>query len=344
MATAVALYPRDYDSAAVRGPFVAQFFERARHIPGVTSAARASILPLMDNAWQSGFQVVGRATNDANVESQHWFVSPEYFATLRIPLLRGRLFTEADRDAPVILLNETFARRYFPGQNPIGQRLTFDKATIPGMTEFTIVGVVGDVRDRSLIEPARIAIIHPTSARSGSFVLLRTDGDPAALVAPLRAILHEMDPRLALSPPRFLEEMRAQSMARQRFFAMVLGIFAVVGLVLATVGVYGVLAQLARGRAREMGIRVALGAPLARVRWLVVGHGMRLAVTGLIIGGVVALFATRALTSLLFGVAPHDPLAFGGVVVVLIGASAAASWIPALRTTRESPAAVLRSE
>ena len=225
--------------------------------------------------------MVGRTTTDANVESQHWFVSPDYFATLRVPLLRGRLLSDADGKSPVILINETFARRYFPAQDPVGQRLTFDKATIPGMTEFTIVGVVGDVRDRSLIEPARIAVIHPANGLSGSYLLLRTDGDPAALVAPLRAILRDMDPRLALSTPRFLEEMRAQSMARQRFFAMVLGIFAVVGLVLATVGVYGVLAQLARGRAREMGIRVALGAPLASVRWLVVGHGLRLAVVGL---------------------------------------------------------------
>jgi putative ABC transport system permease protein len=342
IAAGLALYGQGYDTTA-RRVFFEQLQERAKHIPGVTNVAFTGILPLMWNAWTSDFRVEGRPSM-AGIEAPHWFWSPDYVATLRVRLARGRTFTAADLDAPVVMVNETFARTQFPGQNPIGKRLTFDKPAIPGLTEFTIVGVVGDVYDRSLIDPPRPTIIHPFRSLWGGHILLRTDGDPASLVVPLRNLIHELDPRLALSQPRQLEQMLSDSMARGRFFALVLGVFAVVGWVLAIVGVYGVLAQLARSRAREMGIRVALGAPLQGVRWLIVGHGVRLAVAGLVIGGVAALLATRALTSLLFGISPTDPAAFVGVALTLVAAAGTAAWIPALRATREGPASILRGE
>jgi predicted permease len=342
IAAGLALYGQGYDTTARRA-FFEQLQERAVHLPGVTNVAFTGILPLMWNAWTSDFRVEGRPAM-AGIEAPHWFWSPGYVATLRVRLARGRTFTEADLDAPVVMINETFARTQFPGQDPIGKRLTFDKPAVPGLTEFTIVGVVGDVYDRSLIEPPRPTIIHPFRSLWGGYILLRTDGDPASLVAPLRNLIRELDPRLAFSQPRRLEQMLSESTARGRFYALLLGIFAAVGWILAIVGVYGVLSQLARSRAREMGIRVALGAPLHGVRWLVVGHGLRLASAGLVIGGIAAALTTRMLTSLLFGISPTDPAAFAGVAFTLVAAAGAAAWIPAFRATREGPASILRGE
>src|SRR4029077_18649394 len=161
--------------------------------------------------------------------------------------------------------------------------------------------------------------------------LIRTRGDPSAVVAPLRSILREMDPALALSPARPLTVLRDQEVARARFFAAVLLAFAVVGLVLAAIGIYGVLSHIARSRAREMSIRVALGADASHVRWLVVRHGAAITAAGLLVGMVVSLASTRVLAALLFDLAPNDPVVLGGVILVLAAASGLASFIPASR-------------
>jgi ABC-type antimicrobial peptide transport system permease subunit len=175
-------------------------------------------------------------------------------------------------------------------------------------------------------------------------VLLRTDGDPANLVASLRGVVHDLDPSLALIDAKPMDVLRAASMARIRFMTTMLLGFALVGVVLAVVGVYGVLAHVSRNRTREMGIRVALGAQPAQVSWLVVRHGLALAVSGLALGLVIAAFATRFMSALLFNVAPNDPLTLAGVSLILAATSLVAASLPARRAARVDPAIALRAE
>jgi ABC-type antimicrobial peptide transport system permease subunit len=177
-----------------------------------------------------------------------------------------------------------------------------------------------------------------------AFVLLKTDGDAANLVASLRGVLHDLDPSLALIDAKPMDVLRAASMARIRFLTTMLLGFALVGLALAVVGVYGVLAHISRNRTREMGIRVALGAQASQVRWLVVRHGLALAISGLVLGLVAASFATRLMTKLLFNVAPNDPLTLIGVSVLLAATSILAALLPARRAARVDPAIALRAD
>jgi ABC-type antimicrobial peptide transport system permease subunit len=210
----------------------------------------------------------------------------------------------------------------------------------------TIVGVVGNERQRGLALPPRTEIFEPFAQVPSGFqvMVLRTSGDPAALGPSLRAIVANLDPNLAISSLRTMDDVRAISLAMQRFITVLLVSFAAVGLLLALVGVYGVLAQLARGRTREMGIRIALGAQGSDVRWLVLRHGMTLTLVGVVVGGGAAWLATRLMTKLLFQVAPGDPLTFSTVALLLGITGAAASWIPALRASRADPAMTLRSD
>jgi putative ABC transport system permease protein len=175
-------------------------------------------------------------------------------------------------------------------------------------------------------------------------LLLRTTGQPGALVPAVRAIVHDLDATIALRQAHTLDELLASSLAKIRFLTTLLLAFAAIGLVLSVVGVYGVLAQVTRNRTREMGIRIALGAQAAQVRWLVVRQGLRLTIAGLALGAGVALFATRAMTKLLFNVAPNDPLTLTGVALLLAATSICASWIPARKASRADPAAALRTD
>jgi putative ABC transport system permease protein len=211
----------------------------------------------------------------------------------------------------------------------------------------TIVGVVGDERQATPAEPARAEIFAPVAqAAVGRMTLVaRTpSGDPAALAPALRRAVAELDPQLAVPAVETMEAVAARALALQRFLMTLLLVFAGVGLSLAVVGVYGVLAQVARRRTREMGIRIALGARGRDVRWLVMRHGLRLTVVGLALGAAVALVATRAMRGLLFQVPPADPLTFAVVAAVLAATAGVASWLPALRASRADPSITLRAE
>lgn len=335
-----------YAVASDPSAFYDQLMARARAIPGVTQVAAGSVPLGMQNAARSDFIARGRAPNGYETELLHFYVSPNYFETMRVPLRRGRLFTDDDRKgAPlVIVINETLAKDYFAREDPIGQAVCFDKVAGPKCKWYTVIGVVADVHDATLENAPRITVFESTrqSGIRGSY-LLRTAGDPASLAAPVRAIARDLEPRVWVSA-RTADETRQQSLARPRFFAALLLLFSTVGLVLSVVGVYALLAQLARNRTREMGIRVALGAQSSQVRWLVVRHGLRLTAVGLTAGGVIALFATRVMTTLLFGVAPNDPPTFVGVALLLAGTSLLASWIPAVRASRANPVDALRAD
>ena len=340
--TSYSLYSQTYDSSTHRRAFHDQMLARIRAIPGVTHAAFGST-PLEPNLWRSGVTVRGRPS-PPSVEPVHTYGSPDWLATLGIPVVRGRFFTADDqRDLSRIVVNESFARMFFPGENPIGQQVSLVKKEY-GPSVFTIIGVIADFHESSLMEPPGPLIVDQFQPFSAPTLLVRTRGDPAGLVAPIRAILHEMDPQIALGAARPLEALRDREMARSRFFAAVLLVFACVGLVLAAVGIYGVLAQIARNRAREMSIRLALGALPSSVRWLVVRHGAAITAIGLAAGTVAALGATRLLSSQLFELSPNDPRILAAVIAVLAMTGVLASSIPAWRASQADPAHVLRED
>jgi putative ABC transport system permease protein len=269
-------------------------------------------------------------------------------------VIQGRAFTAEDHaGAPnVVIINDVLARSYFRDQDPIGQRIVFDRTPDSSSVWRTIVGVVGSEHQQSLAMPPRNEIFapFPQEPRNGGALVIRrrcpsnTSCDPMTLVPFVRRAVGEIDPLLALGTPHTMVSVHADSLARQRFLMTLLLVFAVVGLSLAVVGVYGVLAHLARRRTREMGIRIALGARASQVRWLVVRHGLRLTITGLVIGGIAALAFTRALSGLLYRITPGDPLTIVAVALVLAATSFLASWLPAIAASRADPAIALRAE
>src|SRR5262249_32646344 len=339
---------RSYDTVTKVQAFMSQLEVRAGAIPGVTNAAIATSIPFLGTAYTSDFIAYGRAANDYGTEIGHRTVTASYFKTMKVPLLSGRMFNETYRvgSAPVLLINEALAKSYFRGQNPVGQRISFDKVPTEKSTWYTIIGVVGSEHVDALDVQPRIEAFNAASQEppSSVAVLLRTDGNPSSLVASLRGVVHDLDPSLALVDAQPMDDLRAASMAKIRFLTTMLLGFAIVGLVLALVGVYGVLAHISRNRTREMGIRVALGAQPAEVRWLVVRHGLALTVAGLSLGLFAALFTTRLMSKLLFNVAPNDPLTLIGVSLLLAATSLVAASLPARRAARVDPAIALRAD
>jgi putative ABC transport system permease protein len=337
-----------YDTTPKVNAFDDALIARVRALHGVTDAAIVSHLPLTGTEWTSSFSIAGRRPGEYGSEVAHREVGPDYFRTMREPLLAGRTFNRTDREgAPrVVLINDVVARRFFQGQNPIGQRLTFDKVPDSSSIWGTVVGVVGSEHQISLDAEPRIEIFTPQGQNpSGDiFLIVRATGDPMSLLPQVRSVLHDLDPEQAIVEVHTLDEVVATSMARARFLTTLLLVFATVGLTLAVVGVYGVMAQLAQRRTREMGIRLALGAPARAVRWLIVRHALGMLVPGLVIGTAAALLATQALRSVLYHVAPSDPLTFVAVPLALAVSALVASWMPAAQVSRADPAQALHVE
>ncbi|HEU4628268.1 MAG TPA: ABC transporter permease [Gemmatimonadaceae bacterium] len=337
-----------YDDPGKVTAFYDALLARARALPGVTGAAAVSVLPLTSVGWSSDFTAAGWPADRWAVEVVHRAATPDYFRVMRVPLLAGRAFTATDGpNAPmVVVVNEALARRYFPAGDAVGQRIAFDRAPDSTSVWRTIVGVVGSEHQATLAVEPSPEIFAPAAQDGGTAmeVVVRTTGEPLALAEPLRRAVAELDPALAVHALRPMTAVRAESMARERFLTTLLLTFALVGLVLAMVGVFGVMAQLVERRVREMGIRLALGAPARAVRWLVVRHGLVLLLAGLVIGAVGAAAAARAMRGLLYGVAPMDPLTFVVMPLVLAASGLAAAWVPARRASRADPAVVLRGE
>ncbi len=338
-----------YDSTRRVLAFYDELERRSRGLPGVEAAAVVSRVPLAGPTWTSVFAVQGREPLPAGSEVKHREITHEYHQAMRVPIRRGRLLTAADNSesAPrVVLINETLARTYFAGRDPIGQRVIFDRFPDSTSVWRTIVGVVGDERQGTLGQPALPEIIAPLAQEPRNLMqlVLKSRTPSASLIGPVRRIVTELDPDLAITSIRTMDEVRAASLARDRFLTVLMFAFAGVGLLLGLVGVYGVVAQLAKRRTRELGIRVALGARAAQLQWLVVRHGVLLTALGIVVGLLVAAGATRALRTLLYGVAPIDPATFVAVPVLVLLTAAAASWLPAARASRTDPCQVLRSE
>jgi predicted permease len=346
----VSLPDRAYpDDDRVRS-FVAALSGRLRAIPGVRRVGMANTLPLDGSDFTITFTIRGRPPLPENAQpsAQVITATPDFLPALGVPLLSGREISDADRagSGPVVVVSRGFAKRFFPGENPIGHYVqlgwTVDSLPRGG----TIVGVVGDVKQVALDQPSPPTVYLPfaQAPRPGLRVVMETAVAPASVAAAARRAVAETDRELPVFALRTLEEHVVTSVAAQRFYASLVTLFAAVALVLAAVGLYGVIAYAVSQRTHELGVRLALGATAERVTRMVVAEGITLAGMGALIGIAAALAAGTLLTSLLFGVSARDPLTLGAVAGVLLLVAAIASWVPARRAARVDPLLAMRGD
>ena len=352
----VSLPQTRYPEPAKVPQFFAQLTERMTQLPGVRSAATVSHLPLGGRTgdWMIDIEGKPAAPGEPMVSPSFVIASREYFGTMGIPMKAGRPFGSVDREGspPITVVSAALARVAWGDENPVGKRIRFSgggQTTFPWME---VVGVAGDVRSIGLgtvprptyyLLDAQFPGMVGGANRDVSLVV-RTAGDPLAIASAARQAIWEVDPELAIANVRPLEEVVHGSMARPRFVAVVLASFGAASLVLAIIGVYGVLSYAITRRRREMGIRMALGAGSAQVRRLVIRAGLQLAVIGIVIGLAGAFIGTRVMQAVLYEVSATDPATFAAVAAVLALAALAASYLPAHRATKVHPAEVLRAE
>lgn len=340
-----------YQKAAEWRSLYRGLFERVDRLPGVEASAGVFLRPLwgqMGNDWLFTVEGQSETESNANPHVNLEAVTPSYFAAMRMPLRCGRAFTERDAEgAPgVAIVSEGFARRYWPGRDPIGKRL---KTPLPGSPYdqqwLTIVGVVADARYRE-IQASRLDLYlsYRQSPYGPRHLVVRTAGDPLALAPSVRAVVQEADRELLAEDITSMESVVAAALGGPRFGMQLLSAFALAALALAALGTYGVMAFLVGRRTREIGVRMALGARAGDVQRLVLGQGLRPVLAGLAAGVAGSLALGRSMSALLFGVAPHDPPTMAGAAAVLAAAAALACYFPARRAARLDPAAALRRE
>jgi len=349
----IPLSPTAYAKPQDRYQFFDRLVERAKSLPGVRSAAAASFLPVSGGGSIIHFNITGRPPKSPHefVAAGYRTITPNYLETLGVPLLQGRFFTRGDNEKSpaVVIINATMAHTFFPNENPLGKRLQLGALPEQEVPTMEIVGVVGDVHfglgtdpQAEMYLPYRQAdLLLPVFQLS---VVMRTAGDPSLETSALRSALAEIDPNQPLVKVRTMEENMATTVAQPRFRTWLIGILAMLALVLAAVGVYGVMSYTVTQRTSEIGVRVALGAQPKDVFRIIVGEGLRLALFGVGVGLVAALVLTRLLQSFLFGISAYDPLTFIAVSLLLTLVAVAASYFPARRATRVDPMIALRYE
>jgi putative ABC transport system permease protein len=339
-----------YAQDGPRLQFFDQLLPRLRALPGVRSASAVLGLPLTGLDLVISFEVSGRPPLPSAEQPamQVRVATPDYFDAVGIPVKRGRGFTENDRQgAPrVILISEAAARQYFAGEDPIGKTITLGWRRNNERAGGEIVGIVGNIKDAALSEPEPPQIYLPYRQWPVSFmtVVMKTSVPPTSLTEAARAQVAAVDPNLPLSDVRTLDAVVAQSISQQRFYLTLLTIFAGVALVLAAIGIFGVLSYAVAQRTREIGIRMALGAQERTVITLIVRQAMVLVDGGVALGTAAALFLSDTMTRMLFSVTPTDPATFSTVAAVLIVVALLAAYIPARRATRVDPIVALRAE
>jgi putative ABC transport system permease protein len=342
-----------YAKPEQRYGFYDHLIERARTLPGVRAVAAASFLPVSGGGGLIHFNITGHPPKTAHdyVAAGYRAVTANYFETLGVPLLQGRLIRSADNEKSpsVVVINAAMAHVYFPNENPLGKRMQIGATPDNQIPAMEIVGVVGDVTQGLGLEPKaemyipyrQLDQLLPIFQMS---IVLRTAGDPHLQAAALRSALAEIDPNQPLVKARTMEDNMAATVAQPRFRTWLIGIFAALALTLAAVGIYGVTSYSVAQRSSEIGIRVALGAQPADVFRILVGEGLRFALIGVAVGLVGALVLTRLLASFLYGTSAADPLIFTSVVLLMIAISVVASFFPARRATRVDPMVALRHE
>jgi predicted permease len=347
----VVLPEMKYPDQPRRTAFYAELVRRLEALPGVQSAAVTNWIPLVRQGDSLGITIEGQPAPapGQNPSAVTRVVSPHYFRTMGIQLTRGREFVEQDTaDSPrVVVISETMARRFWPGEDPLGKRLTTGGpagAPIPWME---VVGVVKDVRQMELTADPKpqmyVPFTQPVFFRP-SHLVVKTDVEPRTLATAVRKAVWEIDKDQPVSNVSTMEDVLSESIARQRFSMLLFGIFAALALILAAVGIYGVMSYSVAQRTREIGIRIALGAQRGDVLRLAVGGGLKLVLIGVVLGLAAAFALTRVMTSLLFGVSATDPATLVVISLVLISVAVLASYIPARRATKVDPMVALRYE
>lgn len=346
-------YPWDQQAITFSGGLL----ERLRRLPEIQGVALAFGRPLSDVGMRVTFERDDRppSTPDKRLVSDVRVVTPEFFSTLRIPVVAGRAMTSSDlpNGPQVVVVSQAFVKRFFPNESPIGKRITIgwgrqrsantaDTVSAGG----EIVGVVGDIKAFGPRENAPPIVYLPfDQAPLQDFSLLvRSTAAPAIIVNGARTAIKELDPELPVFDVKTMTDALAESVSQPRFYAILLGSFAGIALIIAALGIYGVISYTVSQRTRELGIRIALGAQRERVLQLVIRQGMRLTLFGVAVGLVGAYILTRVIASMLFGVAPADPLTFGGVAMVFVGIASIASYLPARRAASVDPIIAMRAE
>jgi predicted permease len=318
-------------------------------LPGVQSSAllarpllsgsREAVGIMVDNPKLAPGQNMGAGTND---------VSPSFFQTLGIPLLLGRTFTDAEMEAgrSVAIVNETFVRTFLQGENPIGRAFTLPGSSVmrTSARRTEIVGVAADARYSSLRGGIAPTIYQPLTNRLNGTFVVRTAGDPRAIIPSLQSALKHLAPEAALSNVRTQQDAVDRLLTGERLFALLCSIFAVVALCLTCLGLYGLLAHDVTARTHEIGLRLALGSPVNSVMRLILSNGVKLVMIGMAIGLTTAFGVMRFIASMLFNVTPTDPVTLSGVVVVLMAVAFIACWLPARRAAKVDPMEALRCE
>ncbi|HET6975489.1 MAG TPA: ABC transporter permease [Pyrinomonadaceae bacterium] len=339
--------PRNYDQPEKMIGFFDQSIEKIRSLPAIEATAVIATPPFTKIEQDATFNVVGHPAPPPGSEPSAFYtpVSSEYLSALNIPLRKGRFFTNFDKaDAPpVVVINETMARHYFPNEEPIGQRLA---VTFADTETREIVGVIGDVLHSGLHAEPRpeMYVPHQQSASAYMTFLVRTRTEPATQLASVKHAIREVNPNQTFARTATMEELVSDSLKQRRFNLSLLGLFAAIALLLATIGIYGSISYSTRQRTNEIGLRIALGAQTLDVLRLIVGQGVGLALIGVALGLAAAFLLTRTIKTLLFGVTPTDPLTFLAISVLLIVTAFIASLIPARRATKVDPLVALRSE
>jgi putative ABC transport system permease protein len=343
------LPPQKYDEPSRRAQFYEAVLERVQHLPGVLSAGYSTSVPLEWKGGTSGFVPEGPVDQKRSYDANHRQVSADYLRTMGIPMRRGRAFERTDgaRSQPVAIVNEAMARQYWPGVEALGKRFRIGDASNPWIT---IVGIAGDVRQMGLDAPVKAEMYLPYSQISDQpwfaprDLAVRTTSDPMSLVPAIRQAIRTVDPEQAVSNIRTFDEVLDEEVVQRRLAAGLVAAFAALALLLASLGVYGVLSYFVTQHTAEIGVRLALGASRRDIFALVLGRGMALALTGAGLGVLSALALTRFVSSLLYGIRAADPATFGSAAAVLTALAFVACYLPARRAVRIDPMVAMRRE
>ena len=333
-----------YDSAAKLTAFYQQLVAEVAGVSGVSSVSGGYPIPMSGDGWSGSFTVEGEPSgpNDRIPHAEYGVAMPDFFRTLGIQMVAGREFSSVDLPSSpaVVIVDEVLARQHWPGQSAIGKRISASGAFA------TVVGVVRHVHKAGPQSEGEPQVYLPLAQnpQSALSIVVRARTQPMTLVRPIRDVVRRLDPQLPISKVGSLDDLVRRATAAQRFNALLLGVFALTALLLASVGLYGVMAYLVTQRTREIGIRVALGGQPGAIRAAVMREGLGIAFAGLLIGLGVSLLTSRALGGLLFGVSATDPATYAAIVGVLLAVSVIASYGPARRATRVDPLIALRDE
>jgi putative ABC transport system permease protein len=332
-----------YPSEEKTTSFFQQLETRIGGLPGVESTGMITELPLSGQPNDIPYYVDGRPPESQSLGGDFRFVNTQYFQSLRIPLLRGRNFTEAEvlKSEKVIIISDLLAKEAFPNEDPLGHRLAMGMGDL-GF--FEIVGVVGDIRHRELESEPIPTMYMPSLRRNWMNLVIRAQGDPGYLAAAVRKEVKGIDPDQPVASVKPMDEWLAISVSSHRYRTLLLALFAVIALILASTGIYGVMAYSVTQRTHEIGVRMALGARRFDVLKLVVQQGMLLVVIGLVLGIFGAIALTRVMSSVLYEITPKDPVTFVAVAIFLPVVALIACYIPARRATKVDPLVALRYE